>query len=218
MYSTKLDIIGLCETFLSSRIKHVETEIIGFKCERGDRSCGAKGGIVVYIKDGIKYNRRTDIEDNNIESIWIELSLSKQRILCGFIYRPPNENVSWIDDMEVQLYKAKRTNYKLTMLGDFNMNLLKLCSHSKWNMFIKSFDLQQLVTKPTRVTDTTATVIDHIYISDGLEVQEVSVPEVSLSDHFPVAMTISNSKTKTDGSHKVIEYRGKPTINYYMLL
>ena len=85
-------------------------------------------------------------------------------------------------------------------------------------MLIKSFDLQQLVTKPTRVTDTTATVIDHIYISDGLEVQEVSVPEVSLSDHFPVAMTISNSKTKTDGSHKVIEHRGKPTINYYMLL
>ena len=104
------------------------------------------------------------------------------------------------------------------MLGDFNMNLLKLCSHSKWNMLIKSFDLQQLVTKPTRVNDATATVIDHIYISDGLEVQEVSVPEVSLSDHFPVAMTISNSKTKTDGSHKVIEHRGKPTINYYMLL
>ena len=163
-------------------------------------------GIVVNIK----YNRRTDIEDNNIESIWIELSLSKQkRILCGFIYRPPNENVSWIDDMEVQLYKAKRTNYKLTMLGDFNMNLLKLCSYSKWNMLIKSFDLQQLVTKPTRVTDTTATVIDHIYISDWLEVQEVSVPEVSLSDHCPEAMTISNSKTKADGSHKVIEYRGK---------
>ena len=77
------------------------------------------------------------------------------------------------------------------MLGDFNMNLLRLCSHSKWNMFIKSFDLQQLVMKPTRVTDTRATVIDHIYISDGLEVQEVPVPEVSLSDHFAVAMTIS---------------------------
>ena len=104
------------------------------------------------------------------------------------------------------------------MLGDFNMNLLKLCSHSKWNMLIKSFDLRQLVTKPTRVTDMMTTVIDHIYISDGLEVQEVPAPEVSLSDHFPEAMTISNSKTKNDGFHKVIEYRGKPTINYYMLL
>ena len=120
----------MCETFLSSRIKHVETEIIGYKCERQDRSCVAKGGIVVCIKDGIKYNRHTHIENNDIESIWIELSLSKQRrILCGFIYRPPNENVSWIDDTEVQLYQAKRTNYKSAMLHDFIMNLLKLCSH-----------------------------------------------------------------------------------------
>ena len=74
----------------------------------------------------------------------------------------------------------------------------------------QSFDLLQKVEKATRVTANTATLIYHIYVSnklDDLLVQEVSIPEISLSDHFPVVITVGFTKLHKNGSHKSIKYR-----------
>ena len=50
----------------------------------------------------------------------------------------------------------------ILVLGDFNIDLLK--PHSSWDSTITLIGLNQLVKSPTRIKETSATLIDDIYI------------------------------------------------------
>ena len=52
------------------------------------------------------------------------------------------------------------------MLGDFNKDLLNLNINNEWSNFITSFGLSQLITEPTRVKNTTKTLIDYVNVSN----------------------------------------------------
>ncbi len=57
-------------------------------------------------------------------------------------------------------------------MGDFNLDLLKFQTHRKTNDCIESMISKgylPLITKPTRVTTYSATLIDHIYSNDMME-------------------------------------------------
>ena len=43
---------------------------------------------MLYVKEGIHYKHRNDLELRNIESIWIEVANSHERVLVGLFYRP----------------------------------------------------------------------------------------------------------------------------------
>ena len=73
--STKVDILGLCETFLDDKPDDDTLRIQGFSFERKDRSLLKQGtlhtkrgggGVVVYIADHIKYKRRSDLETSEL--------------------------------------------------------------------------------------------------------------------------------------------------------
>ena len=53
--------------------------IEGFqKLFRKDNDFNGGGGLLVYVKNGIKAKRREDIETNNISCIWIEITPEKK--------------------------------------------------------------------------------------------------------------------------------------------
>ena len=77
------------------------------------------------------------------------------------------------------------------MMGDYNLDLLKY-DESKYvceflDMFF-SYGFIPLINRPTRVTETTATIIDHIYTNNynvnSKLLQGILVTDVS--DHFPI--------------------------------
>ena len=60
---------------------------------------------------------------------------------------------------------------------------------------IQLFDLTQLVTSPTRLTQCSSTIIDHVYTSNPENITETFVPYYAISDHFPVCLSrVVNSK------------------------
>ena len=68
----------------------------------------------------------------------------------------------------------------------------------KWLNLIQLFDLYQLMS--TRITPTTATLIDHVYITAQANISESFVSDLSISDHLPVSVTrrISSKISKND--------------------
>jgi hypothetical protein len=94
-------------------------------------------------------------------------------------------------------------------MGDFNVDILKYKSCSFASNLIDllfSLGLIQIVNKPTRCTDHSATLIDHIY-TNNVNMSEISsyIFVSHLSDHFPVITKLNEFRKF---SHpKVIEQR-----------
>ena len=67
---------------------------------------------------------------------------------------------------------------------------------------------------PTRVTDTTRTLIDHAFSNVCENIAKVSVPIYAISDHFPVCLTRKITQDFDKGPlHKFIHYRDTKSFN-----
>ena len=102
-------------------------------------------------------------------------------------------------------------------MGDFNIDL-RSCTNHKWLNLLQLFDLSQLVTEPTRVTQTSSSLIDHVYSSNPENISECFVPFYSISDHFPVCLTRKISCKVTKSEHTTSSYRCFKNFNEAMFL
>ena len=105
-----------------------------------------------------------------------------------------------------------RHSKDVLLLGDFNFDLN--LSQTSWSSVLSLFNLNQLVDQPTRVTESSATLIDHIYTNNRPMVSQVKVASSSISDHKPIscewACKLPKSKKK---GHTTIEYRSFKNFN-----
>ena len=168
------------------------------------------GGLIIYLKSNLTYIRRDDLETNNLETIWLEVKINKQKsFLICYCYRPPSSTVDWISTMENSIEKAFLDDKEVIILGDFNFNLLQENTNSKpWIRTFNSLHLNQIINQSTRVTDTSETLIDHVYTNVPCNITEHTVPHYSISDHFPICVTRKLNNTCESGPlHNSISYR-----------
>ena len=99
----------------------------------------------------------------NIETLWAEITLPNATLffICT-VYRPPCANSEWIDLFEVEFSIAQTTDLEIISMGDFNFDF-GINLNKKWHNLIEIFDLTQFISKPTRVTESSSTIIVHIY-------------------------------------------------------
>ena len=73
---------------------------------------------------------------------------------------------------------------------------------------INMYHLRQVITRPTRVTASSESLIDHIYVTDVNNVIEHCVPASTCSDHCPVCLTWSRKGAKIPSTgHNATTYR-----------
>ena len=79
-------------TFSESHIVSVNSELFQIRgFVHKNRIAGEGGGVAMYLSDDLKWKRRTDLETNEIECIWVEVDIFKSTsFLFGCIYRPPD--------------------------------------------------------------------------------------------------------------------------------
>ena len=95
----------------------------------------------------------------------------------------------------------------MLILGDFNKDLLSTNQNRDWLDSMTSLGLTQLVNSPTRVTNTTSTLIDHIYTSNEEIILDARVSQIGLSDHYAIFCCRKINFTLKSNSHKSIKYR-----------
>ena len=69
------------------------------------------------------------------------------------------------------------------LLCDFNKNMLNNDTDRQWGNFTTSLGLTQIISEPTRVTNDSKTLINHIYTNDENNIQSVNVEKMCISDH-----------------------------------
>ena len=100
----------------------------------------------------------------------------------------------------------KKENITETILGmDHNLDLLKASSHKITQEFIDlnfNNNLLPCITRPTRITKTSATLIDNIFVSQTLHKSFDSCILINdLSDHMPSLLNIHDQKC--DNSQRI---------------
>ena len=107
-----------------------------------------------------------------METMFVEIQYKRSKpIIVGVIYRPntlPRADldlfISNLLEIQGKISNENKTSY---LTGDYNINLLNFGTHTKTNEFIDaviSEGFLPYILKPTRVTDTSATLIDYIQI------------------------------------------------------
>jgi len=209
--NNEIDVLGLGETFLSDTFQNSEFYLKDYQLFRRDRQSNG-GGIILYVKSIYPCVQRCDLETDSLEAIWLEFKCINQKsFIVGYVYRPPSSPASWNDEMECILEKLYCENKEIILFGDINYNFCNSAtSNATWNNIIDAFNMKQLVNRPTRVTPTSSTIIDHVYTNHPCNITDINVPVLSLSDHYPVCFTRkANAKTKLKqgSSHHKISYR-----------
>jgi hypothetical protein len=221
LYLENVDIMGISETFLNTDIVDNVVQIPNFSFVRKDRPNRAGGGLLVYISDRVTYKRRLDIEADNVESVWIQVCVPNHRpqLIC-FVYRVGTQPVEWYSLFERQLEIASGVTDEVFILGDMNLDYLKPKEINViWkDGIVPTYNLKQLVNVPTRVTSESSTLIDHIYSSKDSLISELYVPEIALSDHYPVCCTIKTKSTSAGKGHKNIRYRSDRNFDMNLFL
>ena len=167
LYSTSLNInvIALTEIRLDSHLSYLY-DIPGYNLFTNSRNIHG-GGVALYISSDydLMVQNHLTISDSFIESLGVEASIVSKKYLFLCIYRPPRGNFGeFIPAMNDILSSVHEKNYQgVYVLGDFNLNLLRVNDNNLFDYvnLMFSFSLFPLITKPTRVTDVSATLIDH---------------------------------------------------------
>lgn len=185
-------VIGLSETRLIKNKDHINNiNIPGYQF-LSQPTTSAAGGVGLYIKSSLLYNKRSEFcySKKEFESLFIEINLKNQHnIVCGVIYRHPNAKLDLMTDFLYNTVdKISKENKYCVLLGDFNIDLLRFDTHPDTEDFINtlgSYAFYPQILKPTRITHHSATIIDNIFFN-SLEHHIISGNILSgITDHLP---------------------------------
>ena len=201
----KVDLIMLQETWITQSNSHLVN--IPEYCHYYQVLSGNKGGgVSILVSNELSSRDCTNLNINEpyMESISIEIKLPGKSLIASSIYRLPNTDS--IKFNKTFHDTCKRISRKAThsIIGlDHNLDLLKAEKHSQTQLFLENILEQALIpciTCPTRITKSSATLIDNIIVN--IEVYnniQCGVLISDLSDHFPGIMTWNNiQKNKRD--------------------
>ena len=118
--------------------------------------------------------------------------------IIGNVYRTPSLNPTSFNNLfdKVLQKLRKQFNKHVTVVGDFNQDLIKHDENLHYQNLIDNtarHGLLQLVSRPTRLTLDSATLIDHVYTNNISSVLSCHVVTLDMSDHLATVTKIDLS-------------------------
>ena len=192
----QFDVLCFTESWLRDENKQLYT-IDNFNDFHNLRNDGRRGGgISIFISKSYdaKIIKKHSIIHKCIETLFIEITRNNKKILIAAAYKPnKSDDQFFIDKISNFLNNSQKLKYdEIILTGDFNFDLLKYEENGTTLNFLNSLSALSLIpviSKPTRVTDSTATLIDNIFILNPINFTSGIIVS-DISDHFPIFINI----------------------------
>ena len=205
-----IDVVSLNETWLTKTITNLPT-VTGYDLISKPRQNRQGGGVGFLIHSKIPHRRRSDLEitTTELEHAVVELKCKSKILLCS-MYKPPNSDIFlFLEEYKIIVNKLKEEKHgNIIIYLDHNLDFLKENKHAHTRKFIESnldFNLFPVITRPTRVTYNSATLIDNIMISEKLQINYKSGIMINdTSDHLPCYLTLPD---ETDHEFNRFNYK-----------
>ena len=164
------------------------------------------GGLAIYINERVCPYDEIDIiklgkDHPNCDGEFLFVKIKeckniKKSLIIGNVYRSPSRQpqkfIDLLDNVLQQIDRHK--NKHILLLGDFNIDLIKYDNDINSQKLIDTttnYGFVQTISRPTRITDHSATLIDHIFSNNLNKIISSSVITHDLSDHLATLATIS---------------------------
>ena len=185
--------IPISEIKLNNNISNVSIPWYRFVSKHSPTNAG---GVGIYVKNGIQFTTRQDIEIalEGVETCFIEiLGTTKKNIIIGCIYRHPSSDLEKFHQLFSQkLDYINRSGLEAYLAGDYNINFIQYTSNKPTSHYLDmlfSLGFMPLITKATRITYHSKTLIDHIYTNSPEKVIKSGICLADISDHLPCFCT-----------------------------
>ena len=160
------------------------------------------GGTGILVHKTLQSRIRKDLEEDTktFEHTVIEIKTENSNLLVVSGYRPPNSNTKeFLSEYKQAVKIWQKLKYHELIVGlDHNLDFLKSEKHPNTQSFLEfnlDSDLMPTITRPTRVMQKSATLIDNVFNSKKLQNNFASSILIDdISDHFPSIVFLQNQK------------------------
>lgn len=192
------DIITISETWLNGSDNLDDFKLLGFQEPHVLNRNGLGGGVMCWVANHIGAIRRTDLEINNFESLWVEIRSDNNKFLLCTTYRPPNDNNSYWENLQDSIDHCYLTNiHNIMVIGDINSDP-NTPAGKKLSDFAVANNFTMHIDSPTRITENSSTILDQCLCNFGQLVSSTEVlSPLSTNDHCTIEVQIKFKVTKS---------------------
>ena len=199
-----IDILAITETWLAgndSDSLHIRLATPnGYDFIHHPRTSAKGGGVAILFKDELHVTVQKTKQITSFEHIEVTTSIGNDCVRLVCIYRPPlNSRCSvptsqFVQDFSQYIDSLATSTGRLLVVGDFNVHFDKT-NDQNTRMFrdaIDSLNLNQHINEPTHQKGHTLDLV--LTRPDTCPIYSVLVSPPSLSDHFPISVTVQFHK------------------------
>lgn len=150
------------------------------------------GGVAMFLKDDIISEKVPEFTVSlpHIETLSVATKQKFSRAIYICIYRPPNGKFSEFYESLQDILSEINTSHKyksIFVLGDLNIDMLKPAANTiDFINLMYSYSLFPTINRPTRVSEETASLIDHIWTTEIHKNSKNFIIETDITDHYPI--------------------------------
>ena len=192
------DVLVLSEIW-SNNVTMFNNLISGYNFYYDLPVAGNVGGVGIYVRSDLSHNiidnyKIANSKECQVENLWMEVTKDCSKYIIGGLYRHPGSKINdFIDKFDSKLSHISRSKLPCLIAGDINIDLKKYQYHPDTKSFLDILIVNNfipVVVMPTRITDRSATLIDHIYYCNSVERNSNSAITsgnfwCDITDHFP---------------------------------
>jgi hypothetical protein len=170
-------VFALTETWLKDHNSAL-LDIPGYTLFIRNRELRQHGGLAAYVREDVRARVRDDLSEYKemvFETLVLRGKLNNGDTYLVIVYRPPSGSIQeFFENFHEQLAKVQISNNPCFVLGDFNINMLDMESlvTSQLLNLCMSYGLFTTINIPTRVSRTSAKLLDNIFSNHLLDRQE----------------------------------------------
>ena len=203
----KFDVIVLTEVGIGSE-GFIENLFVGYSEFFELPKSNSYGGVAVFVKsnlnpteiENVKMSNSCNCSNCSFENVWVGLEKNGEKSLVGGVYRHPGGDMSHFNkDLDVSLQLSNHLYDTALYAGDINCDIiLQNNSSIKYVSTLAKYHMLPYITRPTRITNHSATLIDHIFV----RVKETDRNILSgnlfctITDHLPNFVIIPSKNNK----------------------
>ena len=142
-----------------------------------------KGGVSLYIQQSIEFKIQNNLSINSdgVKSISVELLFDRQ----------PKGQMEPFEKFLKETFSQIKSNFMLQVISTSAFLIMIYLKKQEFLNIIYENGMIPIINKPTRVTNKTATAMNHILTNSYTEtIFKTAILKCDVSDHFPICLII----------------------------